>query len=58
MCDALKAKGGRGQVHLTHFAVEEGNRCDRAFGCVAVTCSDHDLVEEYLACGIWPLSHG
>lgn len=38
------------------FAVEEGDRCDRAFGFAVVACSGRDLVEEYLACGIWPLS--
>lgn len=43
---------------FSHYAVVEGDHNDCAFGFVVVVCSGRDLVEEYLACGIWPLGRG
>jgi hypothetical protein len=38
-----------------HFAVEERDQNDYAFDFVVVACIGQDLVDEYLACGVWPL---
>ena len=43
---------------LLRYTVKEKDHDGRAFSCVAVTCRGRDLVEEYLSCGIWPLSRG
>jgi hypothetical protein len=43
---------------LPRFAVEERDHNDCALGFVDVACSDRDLVEEYLACGVGPLGRG
>jgi hypothetical protein len=43
---------------LPRFAVEERDHNDCALGFVDVACSDRDLVEEYLACGVRPLGRG
>lgn len=38
------------------FAVDGKDRGNRAFNISMVTCSDKDLVEEFLACRVWLLS--
>jgi hypothetical protein len=41
-----------------HFKVKKGDRNEEALRYVARLSSDRDLVEEFVACGVWPLAHG
>jgi hypothetical protein len=38
--------------------VNKGDRGEEALRHVARMSSDRDLVEEFVACGVWPLAHG
>lgn len=66
MCVALMAKVGLARAQCPPFNYEaflwyevaEKDRDDQVFSFVAITSSGQDLVEEYLACGVWPLSWG
>jgi hypothetical protein len=61
MCVALTAKGSLSLapcLHLSLMPSPISHSNDRAFRFTAVTCSGRYLVEEYVACCVWPLGHG
>jgi hypothetical protein len=41
-----------------HFKVKKGDRDEEALRYAARLGSRRDLVEEFVACGVWPLAHG
>jgi hypothetical protein len=43
---------------LKQFKVKKGDRNKEAHRYAAPLSSDRDLVEEFVACGVWPLAHG
>jgi hypothetical protein len=45
-------------VVFPHFEVAEEDQDEGALRYVARLSSGRDLVEEFIACGVWPLAHG
>jgi hypothetical protein len=45
-------------VAFPHFKVKKGDRDEQALRYKARLSNDRDLVEEFVACGVWPLPHG
>jgi hypothetical protein len=42
----------------TQFEVVEDDENEGALWCIARMSSRHDLVEEFIGYGVWPLAHG
>jgi hypothetical protein len=40
------------------FRLRKGDKGVEALQRASRTNSDHDLVEEFIVCGVWPLAHG
>jgi hypothetical protein len=45
-------------VAFPRFKLKKGDKDEEALRRVARTRSGRDLVEEFVACGVWPLAHG
>jgi hypothetical protein len=45
-------------VAFPHFKVKKGDRNEEALRYATRLSSDRDLVEEFVACGVWSLTHG
>jgi hypothetical protein len=45
-------------VAFPQFKVAKGDQDEEALRYAARLSSGHDLVEEFIACGVWPLAHG
>jgi hypothetical protein len=45
-------------VAFPQFKVKKGVKNEEALQNVARLSSDRDLVEEFVACSVWPLAHG
>jgi hypothetical protein len=44
-------------VAFPQFKLKKGDKSEEALRRAARTSSDRDLVEEFVACGVWPLAH-
>jgi hypothetical protein len=45
-------------VAFPQFEVAEDDENEGALRCAARTSSGHDLVEDFIGYGVWPLAHG
>jgi hypothetical protein len=45
-------------VAFSQFKVKKGDKNEEALRCTARFSSGRDLVEEFVAYGVWPLAHG
>lgn len=45
-------------VFFPQFKVKKENADEVAFHRVSELSNDQDLVEEFIACRVWPMSHG
>jgi hypothetical protein len=55
-----RAPHGRHVLTLVYpqFEVAEDDENEEALRCAARMSSGHDLVEEFVGYGVWPLAHG
>jgi hypothetical protein len=44
-------------VVFPQFKLKKGDKTEEALRRIARTSSGHDLVEEFVACGVWTLAH-
>jgi hypothetical protein len=44
-------------IAFPQFKLKKGDVNEVALRCASKTSSGHDLVEEFIACGVWPLAH-
>jgi hypothetical protein len=51
-------QGSHYYVAYPQFEVAEDDADEGALRCAARMSSKHDLVEEFVGYGVWPLSHG
>jgi hypothetical protein len=45
-------------VVFPQFKLKKGDKGEEALQCTTTLSSNHDLVEEFVACGVWLLAHG